>query len=75
MQLRLAVPKCAMLLDIWHKKAEGKAAIDYGFHMIVTDLPDAHIEDMSEMVREGVSSFKMFMAYPNALMVDDATIL
>jgi dihydropyrimidinase len=61
-------------LDIWHKKAEGKAAIDYGFHMIVTDLPDAHIEDMSEMVREGVSSFKMFMAYPNALMVDDATI-
>ena len=61
-------------LDIWHKKAEGKAAIDYGFHMIVTDLPDAHIEDMSEMVREGVSSFKMFMAYPNALMSDDATI-
>lgn len=61
-------------LDTWVKKAEGKAAIDYGFHMIVTDLPDAHIEDMSEMVREGVSSFKMFMAYPNALMVDDATI-
>ena len=61
-------------LDTWFKKAEGKAAIDYGFHMIVTDLPDAHIEDMGEMVREGVSSFKMFMAYPNALMVDDATI-
>jgi dihydropyrimidinase len=61
-------------LDTWFKKADGKAAIDYGFHMIVTDLPDAHIEDMSDMVREGVSSFKLFMAYPNALMVDDATI-
>ncbi len=61
-------------LDIWHKKAQGKAVIDYGFHMIITDLPDANIEDMSDMVREGVTSFKLFMAYPNVLMVDDATI-
>ncbi len=61
-------------LDTWWKKAEGKASIDYGLHMIITDLPDAHIEDMSDMVREGVSSFKLFMAYPNVLMVDDATI-
>jgi dihydropyrimidinase len=61
-------------LDMWWKKAEGKACIDYGLHMIVTDLPDAHIEDMNDMVRNGVSSFKMFMAYPGVLMVDDATI-
>jgi len=61
-------------LDIWWKKAEGKACIDYGLHMVVTDLPDAGLEDMDEMVREGVASFKLFMAYPNALMVDDATI-
>jgi dihydropyrimidinase len=61
-------------LDIWWKKAEGKACVDYGLHMIITDLPDAHIEDMSDMVRNGVSSFKMFMAYPGVLMVDDATI-
>ncbi|MBI4548481.1 MAG: dihydropyrimidinase [Ignavibacteriae bacterium] len=61
-------------LDIWWKKAEGKACTDYGLHMIVTDLPDAHIEDMNDMVREGVSSFKLFMAYPGVLMVDDATI-
>ncbi len=61
-------------LDIWWKKAEGKACIDYGLHMIVTDLPDAHIEDMNDMVRNGVSSFKLFMAYPGVLMVDDATI-
>ena len=61
-------------LDIWRKKAEGKATIDYGFHMIITDLPDAHLEDMNEMIREGVSSFKLFQAYPGVLMVDDATI-
>ncbi len=61
-------------LDTWWKKAEGKASIDYGLHMIITDLPDAHLEDMSDMVKEGVSSFKLFMAYPGVLMVDDATI-
>ena len=61
-------------LDLWWKKAEGKACTDYGLHMIITDLPDAHIEDMNDMVRNGVSSFKLFMAYPGVLMVDDATI-
>src|SRR5580658_1244219 len=61
-------------LDMWWKKAESKACIDYGLHMIVTDLPDAGLEDMDEMVHEGVASFKLFMAYPNVLMVDDATI-
>jgi dihydropyrimidinase len=61
-------------LDTWWKKAEGKAAIDYGLHMIVTDLAGAGLEDMDQMVREGVASFKLFMAYPNVLMVDDATI-
>jgi len=61
-------------LDTWWKKADGKACTDYGLHMIITDLPDAHIEDMNEMVREGISSFKLFMAYPGVLMVDDATI-
>ncbi len=61
-------------LDVWWKKAENKATIDYGLHMIITDLPDAHLEDMNDMVHEGVSSFKLFMAYPGVLMVDDATI-
>ena len=61
-------------LDVWWAKAEGKATIDYGFHMIVTDLPDAHMEDLNDMVHEGVTSFKLFMAYLNSLMVDDATI-
>ncbi|PKL83570.1 MAG: dihydropyrimidinase [Ignavibacteriae bacterium HGW-Ignavibacteriae-3] len=61
-------------LDIWRKKAEGKATIDYGFHMIITDLPDERIPEMDDMVAEGVTSFKLFLAYPNVLMVDDATI-
>jgi dihydropyrimidinase len=65
-------------LDIWRAKAEGKACIDYGLHMIVTDLgTDAGkqgLDDMDDMVREGVASFKLFMAYPGVLMVDDGTI-
>src|SRR5206468_364089 len=61
-------------LDTWWKKAENRATIDYGLHMIVTDLPDAGMEDMDALVAEGVSSFKLFMAYPGVLMVDDATI-
>jgi dihydropyrimidinase len=61
-------------LDTWWKKGDGRAAIDYGLHMIVTDLPDADLEDMDSLVDEGVASFKLFMAYPGVLMVDDATI-
>jgi dihydropyrimidinase len=61
-------------LDTWWKKAEGKACIDYGLHMIVTDLGACGLEDMDDLVDEGVASFKLFMAYPNVLMVDDATI-
>src|SRR6202044_4031005 len=52
--------------------------IDYGLHMIVTDLGSDNgkqgLHDMDDMVDEGVASFKLFMAYPNVLMVDDATI-
>src|ERR1035438_3919944 len=56
-------------LDTWWKKAEGRACIDYGLHMIVTDLGACGLEDMDDMVNEGVASFKLFMAYPNVLMV------
>src|SRR6201998_2527358 len=66
--------KMRSALDAWWKKAEGKACIDYGLHMIVSDLGTSGLEDMDDMVREGVASFKLFMAYPNVLMVDDATI-
>jgi len=60
--------------DTWMAKADRKAAIDYAFHCIATDLPDARLEEMDDLVREGVSSFKLFMAYPGVLMLDDASI-
>jgi dihydropyrimidinase len=62
-------------LDVWHTKAQGKTAIDYAFHMIVTDMPRERLVDMKQLIdHEGVTSFKMFMAYPGVLLVDDATI-
>ena len=60
--------------ETWMRKAEGRAAVDYGFHLIVTDLPPAGLEEMDALVAEGVTSFKLFMAYPDRLMVDDATV-
>ena len=61
-------------LDTWHAKAEGKAAIDYGFHLIVTDLEDERVPELYKAMDEGVSSFKLFMAYPGVFLADDATI-
>src|SRR4051812_12098054 len=62
-------------LDDWRRRAEGHAVIDYGFHMIVTELEDAGLSEMDRMVRdEGITSFKLFMAYPGVFMVDDQTI-
>jgi dihydropyrimidinase len=60
--------------ETWMKKAEGKAAIDYGFHMIVTELTDQVELEMDALVRQGVTSFKLFMAYPGVFMLDDASI-
>jgi len=61
-------------LDIWHAKAAGKTAIDYGFHMIVTDMEDGRLSEMRALADAGVTSYKMFMAYPGVLYVDDGTI-
>ena len=56
-------------------KAQGAAAIDYGFHVITTHVDDRTLADMRHAIRhEGVTSFKMFMAYPGSVMVDDAAI-
>src|SRR5471032_501548 len=60
--------------DTWQKKAEGKAVIDYGFHMIITELNDQVEGEMDALVRQGISSFKLFMAYPGVFMLDDASI-
>jgi dihydropyrimidinase len=60
--------------ETWMKKAEGKAVIDYGFHMIMTDLTDQAEQEMDALVREGVTSFKLFMAYRGVFMLDDGSI-
>jgi dihydropyrimidinase len=61
-------------LKTWMKKAEGKAAIDYGFHVAITDLTKKVLDEIPELVALGVSSFKCFLAYKGALMIDDGAL-
>src|SRR6201997_273429 len=60
--------------DTWMQKASGRAVSDYAFHCIITDLGAAQLDEMNALVREGVTSFKLFMAYPGVFMLDDASI-
>ena len=62
-------------LDAWQAKAEGNCAIDYGFHMIMSDVSESVLKEMDALVDEGVTSFKMFMAYPGVFYSDDGRIL
>lgn len=62
-------------LDTWHAKAEGNCAIDYGFHMILSEVTDGTLKEMDQLVGEGVTSFKLFMAYPGVFYSDDGQIL
>ncbi|PCJ16081.1 MAG: dihydropyrimidinase [Candidatus Cloacimonadota bacterium] len=62
-------------LDDWHAKADGKAVGDYSFHLAVTDFNESTKKEVAKMVEQGVTSFKTFMAYKGALMVDDAMML
>jgi len=60
--------------DTWMKKASNKAVCDYAFHCIVTDITGGQLSEMNDLVREGVTSFKLFMAYPGVFMLDDGSI-
>ncbi|MBY8885893.1 dihydropyrimidinase [Streptomyces sp. PTM05] len=62
-------------LDAWHAKADGRCAVDYGFHMILADVNDRTLKEMDTLVEEGVTSFKLFMAYPGVFYSDDGKIL
>ena len=63
-------------LEAWHAKAEGNCAIDYGFHMILGGVDDDSLDDDGHLVeREGITSFKLFMAYPGVFYSDDGKIL
>ncbi len=61
--------------ETWHRKADGKAVIDYAFHMVIRELSGQTLPEMDLLARdEGVTSFKLYMAYPGDLMVDDSQI-
>jgi len=62
-------------LATWHEKAAGNCAIDYGFHQIVGGVDDASLKAMGRLVDEGITSYKMFMAYPGVFYSDDAQIV
>ncbi|MCZ7457058.1 dihydropyrimidinase [Streptomyces sp. WMMC940] len=62
-------------LDAWYAKADGNCAIDYGFHMILSDVDESSLKEMDLLVEEGVTSFKLFMAYPGVFYSDDGQIL
>jgi len=62
-------------LDKWHAKADGNCSVDYGFHMIVSDVNETTLKEMDACIDNGVNSFKMFMAYPGVFYATDGEIL
>src|SRR6184192_2713199 len=65
----------AQALEAWHAKANDKTLIDYGFHIAITDLADPErLEELATLPEQGITSYKLFMAYKNVLQVDDETL-
>ncbi|MEW1691285.1 dihydropyrimidinase [Streptomyces sp. NPDC091265] len=62
-------------LDAWHEKSDGKCAVDYAFHMIMSDVNASSLKEMDRLVSAGVTSFKLFTAYPGVFLSDDGQIL
>ncbi|MFJ5946896.1 dihydropyrimidinase [Streptomyces noursei] len=62
-------------LDLWHAKSDAQCAIDYAFHMILSDVNEHSLKEMDLLVAEGVTSFKLFTAYPGVFYSDDGQIL
>lgn len=62
-------------LAAWHAKADGNCAIDYGFHQIIGGVDEFSLKSMETLIDEGITSYKMFMAYPGVFYSDDAQIL
>ncbi|MBI5290819.1 MAG: dihydropyrimidinase [Chloroflexi bacterium] len=61
-------------VENWHRKSDAKAVVDYGFHVAVTDLTEAVMNEIPSMGKEGVTSLKLFMAYKGSLQIDDTTL-
>ncbi|NLG21186.1 MAG: dihydropyrimidinase [Actinomycetales bacterium] len=62
-------------LAAWHDKAGGNCAIDYGFHQIIGGVDEFSLKAMETLLDEGISSYKLFMAYPGVFYSDDAQVL
>ena len=62
-------------LAAWHAKAAGNCAVDYGFHQIIGGVDEFSLKAMDTLIDEGITSFKLFMAYPGVFYSDDAQIL
>jgi len=62
-------------LDLWYAKADGQCAVDYAFHMILSDVNDATLKEMDLLVEEGITSFRLYMTYPGTYHSDDGQIL
>ncbi len=60
---------------LWHDKAGGNCAIDYGFHQIIGEVDDESLKAMDELIGEGITSFKLFMAYPGVFLSSDGQIV
>lgn len=62
-------------LSQWQERAAGSAYCDYGFHMTICDARPTVLDEIPAMIKQGISSFKCFFAYPDRLMIDDAAFL
>lgn len=62
-------------LATWHEKAAGNCAIDYGFHQIIGGVDEQSLKAMETLNDEGITSYKLFMAYPGVFYSDDAQVL
>ena len=61
-------------IDDWHAKAGGNCAIDYSYHMAVTEYRPDQEKDFAKVIDQGITTFKLFLAYPGVFMVDDQTM-
>src|SRR4051794_40390514 len=61
-------------LDDWDAKAQGKCAIDYSYHLAVTEYESKHAPEFKKVIDRGISTFKIFLAYPGVFMIDDTTM-
>ncbi|MDM5199414.1 dihydropyrimidinase [Fictibacillus enclensis] len=62
-------------IETWHKKSKDKAVIDYSFHLMIGEINEEVLQEIPQVIEEeGITSFKVFMAYKNVLQADDETL-